>query len=317
MERRSRFGPYAALVLAYNLAVIVWGAYVRATGSGAGCGDHWPTCDGQVLPRPRDLAMLIEFTHRVTSGLSLMLVLGLVVVAFRRFTPGHAARLGAALSGVLILTEALLGAGLVLFRLVAHDTSITRAWFHAAHLVNTFALVAALTLTAWWGYGGAALTLSRRGLSAAVLAGLAGTLLLAVTGGIAALGDTMFPARTLAEGLAQDFSPSAHILLQLRVWHPVAAITVGAYLMAMVWGVHRARRAPLTGAFAWAFSGLFALQLVLGVLNVYLLAPAWLQLTHLFVADLVWVVLVLHAAAALAVNDSAASAVEYLPKSGA
>lgn len=301
MERHPRFGRYAAAVLAYNLAVIVWGAYVRLTGSGAGCGDHWPTCDGQVIPRPRDAAMLIEYTHRVTSGLSLALVLGLVAMAFRRYRAGHPARLGAALSGMFILTEALLGAGLVLFRLVAHDTSITRAWFHAAHLVNTFALVAVLTLTAWWAFGGGALTLARRGVSFAVLAGIGGTVLLAVTGGIAALGDTLFPARSLAEGIAQDFNPSAHILLQLRLWHPVVACAMGLYLLGMVWGVHRASRAPLTGRLATVFSALFSLQLALGVANVVWLAPAWLQLTHLFVADLVWVTLVLFSAAALAV----------------
>lgn len=299
MERHPRFGQFAAAVLAYNLAVIVWGAYVRVTGSGAGCGDHWPTCDGRVIPRPRDVAMLIEYTHRVTSGLSLVLVLGLVVMAFRRFRAGHPARLGAALSGMFILTEALLGAGLVLFRLVAHDTSITRAWFHAAHLVNTFTLVGVLTLTAWWAFGGSALSISRRGVSLSVIAGLAGTLLLAVTGGIAALGDTLFPARSLAEGLAQDFDPSAHVLLQLRLWHPVLACAMGVYLLGMVWGVHRVLRAPLTGRLAVTFSALFSMQLALGVANVVWLAPAWLQLTHLLVADLVWVTLVLFAAASL------------------
>lgn len=306
--RPRPFGAFAAAVLAYNLAVIVWGAYVRATGSGAGCGDHWPTCNGEVIPRPRDVKMLIEFTHRATSGLSLLAVLGLVAAAFRAFPARHPARLGAALSGVFILTEALLGAGLVLFRLVAQDTSITRAWFHAAHLVNTFTLVAALTLTAWWGYGGGRLAPSRHpGIAAAVGVGVAGTVLLAVTGGIAALGDTLFPARSLAEGLAQDFSPTAHVLLQLRLWHPVAAVAVGAYLLAMVWAVHRARRAPGTGRLAGAFTGLFVTQLALGVLNVWWLAPVWLQLVHLLVADLIWVTLVLFGAAALASRDSEAA----------
>ncbi len=287
-------------MLAYNLAVIVWGAYVRATGSGAGCGAHWPTCDGQVIPRPRDVAMAIEFTHRVTSGLSLVLVLALVALAFRRFAPGHPARAGASLAGVFILSEALLGAALVLLRLVAHDTSTTRAWFHAAHLVNTFTLVAVLALTAWWGYGAPPPSPRRYVKSAAAAgAGLAGAVAIAVTGGIAALGDTLFPARSLAEGMAQDFSPSAHVLLQLRVWHPVLACAVGLYLVAMVWAVHRARRTRFTGAFAWSFSALVSAQLALGVLNVYLLAPVWLQLLHLLVADLVWVSLVLHAAAAV------------------
>lgn len=109
-----RFGRYAAFVLAFNLAVIVWGAYVRATGSGWAAATTGPSAvAAQVAPRPRDVAMFIEFTHRVTSGMSLVVV-GLVVGAFRAFSPGHPARRGAVLSGVFIATEALLGAGLVL-----------------------------------------------------------------------------------------------------------------------------------------------------------------------------------------------------------
>ena len=82
---RSGFAAYAWAVLGFNLLVILWGAFVRATGSGAGCGSHWPLCNGEVLPRAPALATLIEFSHRLTSGVALLLVIGLVVGAWRGF----------------------------------------------------------------------------------------------------------------------------------------------------------------------------------------------------------------------------------------
>src|SRR5829696_8162535 len=114
----GRFAIYAWAVLAYNLLVILWGAYVRATGSGAGCGSHWPLCNGEVVPRAAAAQTLIEFTHRATSGLALLAVVALVAWVFQAFPRRHPARKGAASSLVLILTEAAVGAGLVLFELV-------------------------------------------------------------------------------------------------------------------------------------------------------------------------------------------------------
>ena len=145
-----RLARFAWFVLAYNVAVILWGAYVRATGSGAGCGAHWPLCNGEVVPRAPQVATVIEFSHRFSSGLTLIAIAVLVVWIFRVCAPGHPARLGAVLSGVLIVTEAAVGAGLVLFRLVADNASMARAMFVGVHLLNTFLLLGALTLTAWW-----------------------------------------------------------------------------------------------------------------------------------------------------------------------
>ena len=150
-----RFAAYAWCVLAFNILVVLWGAYVRASGSGAGCGSHWPLCNGEVVPRSPALATIIEFTHRVTSGLALALVAGLVAWAFRAFPRRHPARLGAVLSLAFILSEALIGAGLVLFEHVAKNASTARAWSLSAHLVNTLTLLACLALTAWWASGGA------------------------------------------------------------------------------------------------------------------------------------------------------------------
>src|SRR5512138_1330366 len=109
------FARFAWCVLGYHLAVIAWGGLVRATGSGAGCGQHWPTCNGQVVPRSAAAETLVEYTHRATSGVALLLVVVLFAWARRAFPRGHPARRAAAFSMVFILTEALLGAGLVFF----------------------------------------------------------------------------------------------------------------------------------------------------------------------------------------------------------
>jgi heme A synthase len=297
----SRFAKYAWGVLAGNLAVVLWGAFVRASGSGAGCGSHWPLCQGEIIPRDPAVATLIELAHRVTSGVALLLVAGLFVWSRRAAPPGSAVRLGATLSLVFMLGEALLGAGLVLFELVAHNDSLARAFSLGAHLLNTFLLLGSLALTAWWASGGAPPRLRHRAATAGVLGlGLLGTMAVGMSGAITALGDTLFPAASLAEGLRQDASPTAHVLLRLRILHPVAAVTVGLYVV--VAGALLATRggSPLVTRLARALGALVVLQLLAGALNVALLAPVWLQLGHLLLADAVWITLVLLAASALA-----------------
>src|SRR5262245_48937304 len=256
--KRNRFASFAWAVLGYNLLVILWGAYVRATGSGAGCGDHWPLCNGEVIPRSPRAEMLVEFTHRASSGLALLLVAGLLVWAMRAYPKGHVVRQGAKLSMLFIITEALLGAGLVLFKLVAGDDSLYRVVAIAAHLLNTFLLLAALTLTAWWASGGAPLRLAGPGsLVGALSAGMLGVMLVGAAGAITALGDTLFPARSLTEGLQQDFAATSHYLVQMRVIHPILAISVGLYVVGLAWAI--ARRRPGRGAelLAAALTGLF------------------------------------------------------------
>src|SRR5580700_9258006 len=146
-----RFSRVGWGVLAYNMLVVLWGAFVRATGSGAGCGDRWPLCNGTVVPRAPRIETIIEFTHRATSGIALVGVAALCLWAFRLFPRGHRARTCAVLSMVFLFTEALLGAGLVLFQYVEHNASAGRAAYLSAHLVNTEILLAMLTFTAWFG----------------------------------------------------------------------------------------------------------------------------------------------------------------------
>jgi heme A synthase len=331
--RLSRFAAYAWAVVAANLAVIVWGAYVRASGSGAGCGSHWPLCNGQVLPRDAGAKTLVEFTHRLTSGVALLLVVALLGWALARHAaarrehatladflraplrtlraamarrPWSAELRAAALAMAFMVSEALVGAGLVLFGLTADDASAARAIVLGIHLVNTFFLVAFLALTAWWASG--APTPRRRGhgaLAPLLASAIAAMVVLGVTGAIAALGDTLFPAESLRQGVRDDFSPTAHFLLRLRVAHPLLAVLTGVYLLVVAQAV-RARRTDATSRrLAGAIVALLFVQLAAGAVNLLLLAPVWMQLVHLLLADVVWITLVLLAAASLAAPQAA------------
>jgi heme A synthase len=297
----SRFATYAWGVLVYNIGVVLWGAFVRATGSGAGCGAHWPKCNGEVIPRAPSVETMIEFTHRVTSGIALLFVVGLLVWAFRAYPKGNIVRQGAVFSMVFIILEALLGAGLVLFELVAHNASLMRGASGALHLVNTFLLLAAITLTAWWASGGAIPQPREQGsLTWLFGLGIVGMLILGATGAITALGDTLFPASSLAEGLQQDVSPTAHLFVQLRVFHPLIAVLVGAYSVWLGWFAANRRPSVGTRRVAITLTALFGIQLLVGTVNVILLAPIWMQLVHLFLADLVWIALVIGSSVVLA-----------------
>jgi heme A synthase len=284
----TRLARYCWFVLIYNFAVIAWGAYVRATGSGAGCGAHWPLCNGEMMVRPDSVKQAIEFSHRVSSGLALVTVVLMVIWAWRITKPGHPARLGAGLSLGFMLSEAALGAGLVLFGLVDTDSSPARALAVSAHLLNTFLLLASLTLAVYWTSGGPRLRADATKRSTRSLAlGAFILLVISVAGAITALGDTLFPSRTLAEGLQADLSSTGHFLIRLRVMHPVLAVMGTIYTMVIVWPLVRGsgRRRRL----AWTLTLLVIAQLAAGVVNVVLLAPIWLQLVHLLLADAVWV----------------------------
>lgn len=300
-EKLSRYAAYAWGVLAYNLAVVLWGAFVRATGSGAGCGSHWPLCNGEVIPRDAHTAMLIELTHRVTSGIALLLVVGMLVWALRAYPKGHVVRSGAILSMALMVLEALLGAGLVLFELVAHNASWARAVAMSAHLINTFLLLGAITLTAWWASGGARVRLRGQGAAGAVLGlGALALLLLGASGAVTALGDTLYAGGRVSEGVSAEGAELVQLLIQLRILHPTIAIGVGLYLIVTARVVHRLRPGAATLRLAQLLTVLFLLQLAVGWINVRLAAPVPLQLVHLLLADFVWLAFVLLGAAALA-----------------
>jgi heme A synthase len=289
----KRFERYIWIVLGYTIIVILWGAFVRATGSGAGCGNHWPLCNGEVIPRAPLLETIIEISHRLTSGLLLIMIVVLTFFSFRLYPKGHIVRRGGVLTLVFVIIEALFGAALVLLELVAHNASLTRAFSTSLHLVNTLVLVGAITLTGMWARGIAAPDFKGRGrMLTWIIIGVMMTLLLGASGGIAALGDTLFPVTTFAEGLAQDVDMTANVLLRLRVLHPVIAIATGIVMVVVsqiiaqmnpVAGTRKASRVLLA-----AYVG----QLALGTINMVLLAPIPIQLLHLLLADVIWIAFV-------------------------
>jgi len=291
-----RFARYAWSVLAFNIAVVLWGAFVRATGAGAGCGQHWPLCNGEILPRSPSLNTIIEFTHRATSGIDLTLVALLVVWAFRAFPKYHAVRQGATLSAIFLMTEALLGAALVLLEHVAGNQSSARAYSLSAHLLNTLTLLACLTLTAWWATRKPPLRVAGRAAWLAACS-LGIVMILGVSGAIAALGDTLFPSRSLAEGLARDFDPAASIFVRLRILHPVIAALTATWLV--FYAATAAARRPRLRPRAWILLAMLAGQVTAGIANLLLSAPVWMQIVHLLLADAVWISLVLFCAGTL------------------
>jgi heme A synthase len=299
-----RFPAYAWGVLAFFLLVVLWGAYVRATGSGAGCGSHWPLCNGVVVPRDARIETLVEYTHRITSGIALVTVIVLAVWAYRIFPKGHHVRLAAALSLALTVVEALLGAGLVLFELVTDNASGLRAFSMVAHLLNTFILIGALALTAWWSSGGPPVAVRERPGEARLL-GLALAALLAVgaTGAIAALGDTLFPSASLSEGMRNSFSSESPPLIQLRKYQPLLAILLGLYVVSVSRIVAKRDGNPIVSRLSSVLMLLYITQLLAGTINMVLLAPVAMQLVHLLLADLAWITLIIFTAAVLAVTE--------------
>lgn len=314
---QSRFSRFAWAVLVYNVFVVLFGAFVRATGSGAGCGQHWPLCNGVILPQPQRIQTVIEFTHRLTSGLTLILVAALVVWAWRKFPRGSLLRKSSGAALFFTITEALVGAGLVLFQLVEQNASVYRAFSVMVHLVNTFLLIGSLAVTAWWASTGEPQKLKRQGLTGAlVVIGTLAILLLGASGAITALGDTLFPSNSVISGFREDFSPTAHYLIRMRVYHPGIAVSVGIYLYLVTGWVRRKMEEPRLERITTALFILYSLQILLGIANVMLRAPVWMQIVHLLVSNLVWITFVILATVIFGSAISRPAAADNLARLG-
>jgi len=295
-----RFAKFCWFVLGWTVLVILWGAFVRASGSGAGCGNHWPTCNGEIIPQPGQIKTLIEFTHRLLSGAAILFIFAMLIWGWQVSQKGDPIRKGLVASAFFIVTEALLGASLVLFGLVTYNQSITRAVVVAMHLLNTFFLLGSITLTAWWASGGDPVSWKNHGrLPLNFGIGLTGVAIIGMTGAITALGDTLFPAENLAQGLAQDFDPNANFLLHLRTYHPLIALLVGGYTLYLVWHLRKTNPDRRSLKIGVVLGTLILVQWAAGLANVILLAPLPIQIIHLFIADTIWISYVLLSAATL------------------
>ena len=297
------------VVLGYNILVILWGAFVRTSGSGAGCGDHWPLCDGALIPATPALATLIELLHRATSGLALLLVIFMFARARRSFAPGHAARTSSAVALVFIVIEALIGALIVRAGLFGGNVSGARAALTAAHFVNTLLLLAALTLAVWWaGHAAPALPIARDRVAVMMAVACVGWLLLGMTGATSALSRTLYPSNSLIEALQKELSPAAPVLLRVRSLHPLVAGLMGVHLCALAWTI--STRYPVLAArkLAVSITALFFAQCLLGLLNILAVVPQpVLQVAHLLMMDVLWICSVILFALKLAEPLSAAA----------
>jgi cytochrome c oxidase assembly protein subunit 15 len=292
----SQVARFAWAALYWNVAVVLWGAYVRATGSGAGCGNRWPLCDGDLVGASANGQTIVEFTHRITSVISLLMVAGLVVWCWRVTKQGDWARYSAFLAAALLANEALLGAALVLLKHVGNDQSVGRLLFLCLHFGNTLLLLATLSLTAaWLSNGSRSFTLlSKWRELASIGLGLLAIMVTEIVGAVAALADTLFPSTSLASSLAQDFRSGIPTLLRVRLLHPAVATVAACYVLWVIWRSSTGRNRFSRSAIALII--LLFVQVGIGVTNVFFLAPMWLQIAHLFIADALWILLVLASA---------------------
>lgn len=294
----GKFAAYARFVLAWNVIVILWGVFLRASKSGDGCGQHWLTCGGEVIPSAPELKTVIEFSHRITSFLAFVAVLILLIWTFRKFARGAQIRTTAIGSFIFIITEALVGAGLVLTGNTAETLTASRPFWMAGHLINTFILLAFLTLTARLASGGAPIEFkTERKYLGAILVGILAVFVVSITGSIAALSHMLFPAGTLSEGIAQDLSATSHALVRLRLLHPITAILTSVFLIFLIgWLAKEAGTKPGVKRWSNVLSVLVLVQIAFGGATLLMLGPIVMQLGHLLLADAIWISYVLTAA---------------------
>lgn len=300
-EQSKGLARFGWIALGYTTLVILFGAFVRASLSGDGCGAHWPTCNGEVFPNITEGGkMLVEFGHRVTSAVVVPLMIALVIWARKVFPRGHAGRRWSMAALIFTLLEAAIGAKLVLRGWVVQDDSVARVVVQSFHLVNTYFLLGAIAMTIYYAAGRRASAQKQpSAIKVAVFAPLVGMLLLGVTGAIAALGDTIFPVQTLREGIQNDFSPTAHFLERLRVLHPLIATSVGVLLMALYTYVSNIRPDQRLARVGKWVVGLYLFQMAFGLANLLLLAPVVMQVGHLLISNAIWIGAILFTAMAL------------------
>ena len=299
----DRFAKYAWFVLGWNIVVILWGVFLRASKSGDGCGQHWLTCRGEVIPSAPELKTIIEFSHRVTSSMAGLLLIVLFVWAFWRWRTLNNKQnwltvKTALMSLVFVIIEGLLGAGLVLTGNTAENLTPERPVWMAGHLVNTFILLAFLTLTARYASGGRPIYFrEERKYLAAIVIGIAAIFLIGISGSIAALSHMIFPSGTVAAGVAMDFSPTSNMLLRLRLLHPITAILSSVFLIFLTgWLSRQAGDQPSVSRWSNILSILVLCQIAFGAATLLTLAPIVMQIGHLLLADAIWISFVMMSA---------------------
>lgn len=272
---------YTKLGIILSILSILAGAFVRATGSGDGCGSTWPTCKGKIIPQLSDPSEVIEFSHRSISGILLIVTL-IIFIKSRNMSKGTLVRTTVNFLTFFVVFEAAIGAVIVLYEWVGLNSSLPRIIAVPIHLVNTFGLLACYAVlykVLLNNFKNIKQLWDRRFVFVAFLFLLSGA-----TGSITALADVLFPSASFYEGLMEDFDRTSELLTRLRILHPIVATGLSVAL------IIESRKIQKDYKIDVKFLQLLVIVAVtLGVLNVLSNIVLLLSIFHLAIADLLWI----------------------------
>jgi len=304
-SRDSRISILAWTTLWLTVAVVIGGALVRATDSGAGCGESWPICGGQIIPEIGTHHTAIEISHRLMTALLGIVLVTLFQLIRRKYDKTHRLRRAVFAAGVILIVESLLGASLVVFGWVEYDASIARLIVVPIHLANTFLLVGAMTLVAFFADGGRGFRVDlSKTLDRVIAACLGIVLVIGATGALNALADTLIKSDALRPAATDEVQVTEAVLRQIRTIHPFVAI-IGGLAVYMLIRFLVGDAGKRVRSLALGVQGIIWAQFIIGLLNIALNVPLEIQLLHLFVADVLWIMVVLVSLHLLSERDAA------------
>ena len=276
-----KLNSYAKSGLFLSIVSILAGAFVRATGSGDGCGATWPTCKGRIIPALTDTSELIEFSHRSVSGLLLIVTL-IIFSKTRKFQKGSLVKSVTNYLTFFVIFEAVIGAVIVLFEWVGLNSSLPRIVAVPIHLVNTFGLLgcfAILNKILQDDLKEIKLIFNRNFILISSLFLLSGA-----TGSITALADVLFPSASFIEGFLEDFDKTSEVLTRLRILHPIISSALSVVLY-----VYSTRINKKYGVNVKLLKTFVIIAVLLGVFNVISNIVLPLSILHLAIADFLWI----------------------------
>ena len=276
-----KLNSYAKLGLFLSIVSILAGAFVRATGSGDGCGATWPTCKGKIIPALTDTSELIEFSHRSVSGFLLIVTL----IIFSKTRKLHKVSLVKSVTNYLtffVIFEAIIGAVIVLFEWVGLNSSLPRIIAVPIHLVNTFGLLGSYAILYKILEDDIQEIKSIFNKNFILISFL--FLLSGATGSITALADVLFPSASFIEGFLADFDKTSEVLTRLRILHPIIST-----ILSIVLYLHSTRINKKYGVNVKLLKTFVIIAVSLGVLNVLSNIVLPLSILHLAIADFLWI----------------------------
>ena len=273
--------PYAKAGLYLSIASILAGAFVRATGSGDGCGATWPTCKGKIIPALSDTSELIEFSHRSLSGVLLVVTL-IIFAKTRSFQKGTLVRSVSNYLTFFVIFEALIGAVIVIFEWVGLNSSLPRIIAVPIHLVNTFGLLGSYAILYKILQDDLENIRPMFNKNFILISSL--FLLSGATGSITALADVLFPSASFIEGFLADFDRTSEVLTRLRILHPIISSALSIVLFVYATGISNKYNVSVK-----PLKLLIIIAVFLGVLNVLSNIVLPLSILHLAIADFLWI----------------------------